>query len=496
MNGANFSSPLKYTVIASQCGAALNVDLSSGARIGGEIATDDTAVLNAVLAPATANAPVHLVLDGPASHRGIVMAAQGHTSIEGLGFDTGLYNANGGTIAAISNGKITPFDPGTGVKARGKNVSLRNFFINGNRSKNSKTGNPRGVVSGPHPFWICGIDLANIQYLDIQNIHLTNVPTYAIRLNNVADVSIRNVRISGAPAINCDGIHIDGPANNIHVSDCTIATPGDDALAMNCPEGNGGSIERVTIANCIFDGCLTAVRTYTNTDISLSNVVVTNCTGSVRSAGGISGAVFFLGEDSDFKKTSDAVASFTASNCLFSSNSFWLKVADPIGVCKLTECTWMAPTKANPWLNFRVATTISDITFSDCMIYRNTKGSARSWLTTVPRGATIKKLTINGFKISDQAGQSFKPIPYLIDVESGGAITELVINALDPGNISALVNPKTGFGGVSSISGPGVLASGFRIPDSVMANNVPYISATGPNAGAAVIKLMGNVKAL
>ena len=48
------------------------------------------------------------------------------------------------------------------------------------------------------------------------------------------------------------------------------------------------------------------------------------------------------------------------------------------------------------------------------------------------------------------------------------------------------------FANVGTVSGSGVLATGWRFPDAVMANGVPYISAT---SGKPSIKVGGVVEA-
>ncbi|MEI4861360.1 hypothetical protein Q8G41_27615, partial [Klebsiella pneumoniae] len=68
-------------------------------------------------------------------------------------------------------------------------------------------------------------------------------------------------------------------------------------------------------------------------------------------------------------------------------------------------------------------------------------------------------------------------------------IGQLVLDSLDNHNISALLSAG-GFSSVTSVSGTGVLATGWKFPDAVMANGVPYISAS---TGAPSIKVNGAV---
>ena len=77
----------------------------------------------------------------------------------------------------------------------------------------------------------------------IENLAVVNTCAYHIRLSNVGHASVSGcVLQSEGP--NTDGIHVDGPANDIAVSNCNITTD-DDAIAFNCPEGESGDISRL-----------------------------------------------------------------------------------------------------------------------------------------------------------------------------------------------------------------------------------------------------------
>jgi hypothetical protein len=66
----------------------------------------------------------------------------------------------------------------------------------------------------------------------------------------------------------------------------------------------------------------------------------------------------------------------------------------------------------------------------------------------------------------------------------------MVIDAVDSTHIAAPVSAG-GFSNVGSVSGSGVLATGWKFPDAVMANGTPYISAS---SGQASIKVGGVVE--
>lgn len=94
--------------------------------------------------------------------------------------------------------------------------------------------------------------------------------------------------------------------------------------------------------------------------------------------------------------------------------------------------------------------------------------------------STIARLEFNGF--ATQANR-------LLELTSG-SIGQLVINSIDSSHIKTPVAPG-GFNRISSVSGAGVLATGWGFPDAVMANGVPYISL---NSGLPSIKVDGVVE--
>jgi hypothetical protein len=67
----------------------------------------------------------------------------------------------------------------------------------------------------------------------------------------------------------------------------------------------------------------------------------------------------------------------------------------------------------------------------------------------------------------------------------------LILDAVDSEHLAAPVTAG-GFASLGSVSGAGVLATGWFFPDGVMANGVPYLSAS---TGRGVIKVNGVVQA-
>jgi len=86
----------------------------------------------------------------------------------------------------------------------------------------------------------------------------------------------------------------------------------------------------------------------------------------------------------------------------------------------------------------------------------------------------IVDLVFNDFSVQNSG--SYSPAPELINAASG-SIGQLVLNSVSSKQIAAPISAE-GFSKIGLVSGAGVLATGWEFPDAVMANGVPYISAT------------------
>jgi hypothetical protein len=125
------------------------------------------------------------------------------------------------------------------------------------------------------------------------------------------------------------------------------------------------------------------------------------------------------------------------------------------------------------------------LSFQNCTIQRTRNSSVAAVI--LENQSSIGNLEFNGFGLQDRG--SYSALRCLLNVEAG-SIGELVIDSLNPANIEAPVE-SGGFSMVGTVSGAEVLATGWDFPDSVMADNVPYISAS---TGRPSIKIDGVVE--
>lgn len=435
------NQPFNEVKASSLAGVSLDCNLSTGAKIGGGTATDNTAALNAFLATASATNPIKLILDGPSLVTGLVIATAGHTVIEGIGWDSGIFIASGSNADSINNGKVLPFDGGAQPSPSGANVAFRNFYINGNRGNgtngNSTSGNPRGVTG---TWWYCNLNIVNINGVRIEDMYLYDAPAYSIRLNGCSDIAISNCTVinpNTTATFNNDCIHIDGPSVDIRIIGNHLDNNNsDDGIALNAPEGYSGAIDRVAIVGNTFHNTISGVRMYGTTDGEVGSVVFADNNGIVGTT------MAFLGF------SSSTAADENGRSVVFSGNSFQVgsslvSISSNTGDVTLTDCTLLSPAGA---VDFIVTSggAVSSLTINHCRIYRTDAGNNTSTpLIASNSTATISRMTINGFYVVNQEGQSYSAIADLL-VMANLTISALYVAALDYTNITALTSTYTG----------------------------------------------------
>lgn len=468
---------------ASQIGCALDCDLRNGKnKHTGGTATDDGPRINAAMAGASADHPITLIIDGSALISGLFLPAGGYWSIAGLGCGTGFFVTSGTNNDGIHNGgpdAAIPSDPGPPAPPRGKNVSLSNFTLNGNqgtgRNGDSTTGTPKGYLT--KDLWYFGINLMNLDDIQIENLVVVNVPSYHIRLSNVGSVTVTGC-VFQSQGPNTDGLHFDGPATDITVAHCDFTT-GDDAIALNCPEGYMGNIARVAVDNCTFKSTA-LMRLYTipasgsASKYIIDAVTVSNCKGTLLQTG------FWVGQGAG--SLPNSVASLTLSDCHLTTPTVF-EVTANFGTFVLNNVT-LVPLDIYPRPGFAFLRTTtefdgmtyvgSSLSFNNCVISRD--GDLDVAAVILENNSTIVNLEFNGFRVQDPPGKSYVKAKELLNLASG-SIGQLLLDTVNGANINGVVSPG-GFSGVGSVGGAGVLASGWEIADAAMVDGVPFISAS------------------
>jgi hypothetical protein len=473
---------------ASEIGCALDCNLENGHKtITGGPATDDGPRINAAMAGATAENPITLIIDGSALISGLFLPAGGYWSIAGLGCGTGFFVKTGTNNDGIHNGGLSaavPSDPGPPAPPRGASVSLSNFTLNGNQGNGSNGDSTSKMRQGQNNrLWYFGINLINLNDITIENVVVVNTPTYHIRLSNVGKVAISGC-VMQSQGTNTDGLHFDGPANDITISDCTFMT-GDDSIALNSPEGYSGNIMRVSVDDCTFNS-VSLMRLYTASptqQCSINSVTINNCKGT------LSEAALIVGNEINSDGPSP-ITDLNIANCTLTAPTMF-EVGQNFGDITASNTTFIPVKSDRPCGFIRPSPTYlgaiygSSLSFNNCTISRSADIDAVAVI--LHNASELGSIIFDGFAVQD-AG-SYSRIAALLQPDSG-SIRQLIISSLNSSNIAAPVTTKL-FTGIGSISGAGVLATEWELPDFVMANEVPYISAS---SGLPSIKVEGVVE--
>lgn len=490
-----FSKPVTTIKTASQLGCALDSNLSAG---GG---TDCTSLLNAFLATASAASPVKLILDGPCLVTGLVIARAGYTTIEGIGRGSGIYLANGAYQDGV---RIGAYTAATGASEgaynlaapaqSATNITLRNFTINMNGVNNPSPTAANVPVAGAAAHCIFATILANCTDVVVEGMNYLKPPFFNLTFSNASNIRVSGCEFSST-GYGRDGIHIDGLCSDITISDCAFAT-GDDAIALNAPEGYGGDISRVTVTNCRFNNALTVMRIYTSLDVAampgnnvhkVCNVAVSNCAGTLTSV------CFNLGiTNGGLSSTADAdqIQDLTVSNCSFASPQGLALLLAPAGSLVFRGIAF-TPTGASSLISGYFSG-IGELVLDDVRVLRNPVGNAvLDSFVLLCAGLTMDRVTLLNCRAVDEEGSSYPAHTSLIDCQ--GTIAALRLEAIDMTHIAALAS-GAGWTGVTALRGGGVLGTGAQVPDSVMDSNALYLSSNA--SGALSLKLGGTAKRL
>ncbi len=468
---------------ASELGCALNVNLDTGAGTAG-VATDDTALLNAFLATASATNPIVLIIDGAALITGLRLSPAGYTSIQGSGDATGFFLAQGSNNDGIHNrppGYVN--DPGPPAPPRvAQQVSLLNFRLNGNRgdgrSGNSTTGDTHGG-----PAWLFGINLMDMEHVTIDRVTVFHASTYSIRLSNVGHATLTRCRLAPfGPAetvtpTNTDGIHINGPGNDIAISGCYFRT-GDDAVALNAPEGHTGNIARVTVTDCVFDGCQIVGRIYTG---SRAPFVISDATFS-----GLTGTsnvrCFQIGlEDRGTLTFPDALQNILIHNCQL-TGAYFAFIQDNIREITFRDIVWTGTDAAYGMVaTANHALSIGTMTLNKCTVLRTHDANGAVCVVDL-RGlytgdfpVQLGELVVDGLTCIGAPGYTTGSLESLVLMSKGSQIATIDVETADARKIPRIV-PDDEWPQVLKVTGAGLLQSGWSVPDGKVAANVPYLS--------------------
>jgi hypothetical protein len=486
---------------ASSLGCPGDIDVLTGVPTSGSgHALDVTSVLNAFLATASATNPVKLILDVPCCVTGLVIAAPGHTTIEGIGRSSGIVMAPGSNQDGIRIGVYTAatgqsegaFNIAAPARSA-RNIALRNFTVNMNNSTSTggATTPADQPVAGAVAHAVYGTILANCADVVVEGMNYIQAPWFNLLLSNAGNITVRGCEFVST-GYGKDGVHVDGKCEDITISDCAFAT-GDDAIALNAPEGYGGDISRVTVTNCRFNNALTVMRIYTSLDPdampsnnvhTVRNVVVSNCTGKVTTV------CFNLGiTNGGLSSTGDVdqLQDLTVSNCSLAAPQGLALLLTPAGSLVFRGIAF-TPTGASALISGYSG--LGELLLDDVRVLRNPAGNAAlDSFVYLYTGFTMDRVALVNCRAIDEDGTSYAAHSSLIN--NAGTMAALRLEAVDLAHIAALFGAG-GTSGIGALRGGGVIGTGAQVPDSIMDNNALYLSSNA--GGAPSIKVGGTAK--
>jgi len=476
--------PRRTSIKASELGCALNCVVTTGRTVNGLPPANDTALLNTYLARASASNPIELILDGCAYVNGLILSPEGHTTIRGLGWDTGIFLASGSNADGIRLGPYSniyggnPEGGGNPAPHRtASNIILRDFTLNGNGAPHGNTSSDRqGVapantpIQGAPPHPAHGAIFLNCTNVLIDHVNFVNAPYFNLTFSNGNGLIVRDSNFTSRNTYQ-DGVHIDGPSEDIVITGCTFAT-GDDSIALNAPEGFGGDITGVLVDNCRFHNAHTVARVYSSTKDGvryIRNLVFASCTGSTRQV------CFNLGvENGGTPTVPDQITDILIADCDLSSPAGLTVSTNPVGSLTIKDTTFRAPTTVTPVVRV-MSGGIRDLVLDGITILRTPEGNAAAPLL---EGGVLGRLTVSGIRVVDESTTGWPPIPAVFRFND--AVAGLRLNSIDMQHFGTLLDSSHAWAHVTpgSLSGAGVLGTGVPVPDTVMADNTLYLSAT------------------
>ena len=177
--------------------------------------TDNTIAIQSILDKAQSN-PIIVYWDGRYSVTGLKVHSN-TTIIAYEGCGAILRNNSDNPLLENANRSFSTYAD--------SNISIQGGIWNANGF--NKIMNPAQIHDNPEEGlvgWISGFRFFGVENLSIKDAIIYKPRTFALHAGNVKNVFIQNVKIDvgkNAP-INCDGLHFNGPSENITIRDCVI----------------------------------------------------------------------------------------------------------------------------------------------------------------------------------------------------------------------------------------------------------------------------------
>ncbi len=520
----NVSQRSKRVMYASNCGAALNSNRTSG---GG---TDDTAALQAVLNYFGTIGGGTLFIEGDALFSQLVIPT--NTTVDMMNNGSLFSKAGSVTGPIIMNKDVVA---GTSGAPTDTCIAVANGYINGNRVGGH--GNAALYLDGNSGTarFLPLIGIAGCTHLTLENLHLYESPCYNIQLSNCQYFNVSNIRVnvlSGdeTAADFQDGVHLNGYCSNFSIRHIRGET-NDDFAALNADDGftssadpqfgwgqpgmSAGPIQDGLIEDVVSLDGASKIRLLSGTQL-IDRIRIKGCAGSIQGSSiliaslpeagtGNFGTINVEGDQTQVDNTNTAWPATCVNvagnvNCLRLSN--FQQQMPVYGSTNITPIVQLSipPGGSN-------AVTVNQLSINGLDIYDTLYDRAE--IVSIPASCTVNQLLVNGVNWL----QAFTGTGALID--GAGSLYRLTVgnyigppriigSTIVPNTLSGdafLVAPRisayvlgansadvvtligVGFATVSGVTVNGIAASSFTI------NNDRSLSVTLPTASSGMIAI-------
>ena len=169
-----------------------------------------------------------------------------------------------------------------------------NITVEGGIWDGNNEHNPRGRDGDPNGYTGTAINFVNVRHLVLRNLTVRNPEAFSIRLGEVDDFRVEDLRFDHAIIRpNQDGVHVGGFCRRgviRNVRALTKRTTNDDMVALNADDDikrvinlgmKRGPIRDITVENLCADDAYTFVRLLSFKEL-IENVTVSNVSGGCR----------------------------------------------------------------------------------------------------------------------------------------------------------------------------------------------------------------------
>lgn len=165
-----------------------------------------------------------------------------------------------------------------------KNITIEGLYMDGNYATQNRIGT--GIYFGEYT---SGMRFGGVTNLVIKDCTIYQAKTFAIWVYSILNLTAHNItydQFMGAPPLNQDGLHVNGPARNLDIRNHRGST-NDDMIALNADDGFlGNEMTTGPITDAVIDGVypvdsLHVVRLLSATS-RMDRIIVMNIVGTSR----------------------------------------------------------------------------------------------------------------------------------------------------------------------------------------------------------------------